>query len=396
MRRVSLRLLFFLAWGNLLDDSFSVVLLVAAVAAGVTFQVPNVANQRGYEAALMSEGVSAGDGDIRLRPRQKAGIENARAISQRLSAHPEIAAVVPVVVKPGALKAAGALVGAPIIALDGAASFRPFRMLQGQPLDPGERDGVLVGVALAKRLGVAVGDSVSVRVILAIGAASIDEDDVGRFRMTVRGIVGGTFGAQESVFVDRAFLAAEAGEPDVATMILVYLNDHARASALARRINAELPTLQARAWLDDSPYLASSLQASHAVGAVSQSMVVCAVTLPLLALLYISVLHRRRDIGVLAALGFGAREIFFIFLTQALIVGVCGSIVGCAGGYALIRYFLTHPIFEWQGFVIRPVLDASCFLQPVLIALCAAILAGVYPALRAARLEPAPVFRGVT
>jgi ABC-type lipoprotein release transport system permease subunit len=66
------------------------------------------------------------------------------------------------------------------------------------------------------------------------------------------------------------------------------------------------------------------------------------------------------------------------------------------GGYGLILYFQGHPIFEWQGFVIRPVLERSCFLQPVLIALGAAILAGVYPALRASRLDPAPVFRGIT
>ena len=391
-----LRLVFFLALGNLLEDSFSVVLLVAAVAAGVAFQVPNLSNQLGYEAALMSEGVSAGDGDIRLRSRRKAGIQNVRAIGDRLAAHPEIRASVPVLVKPGALKADGALVGAPIIALDGLVSFRPYRMLQGQPLRAGDRDGVLVGVALAKRLGVAVGDSVSVRVILAIGAAAIDADDVGRFKMTVRGVVGGTFGAQESVFVDRAFLADEAGEPDSATMILVYLDDHTLASSLAQRIGQELPDLQARAWLDDSPYLASSLRASHAVGAVSQAMVVCAVSLPLLALLYISVLHRRRDIGVLAALGFGAREIFAIFLMQALLVGVGGSALGCLGGYGLIQYFQARPIFEWQGFVIRPVLEWRCFLQPVLVALGAAVLAGVYPAVRASRLEPAPVFRGVT
>src|SRR6185369_4251316 len=146
----SLRLVCFLALGNLLADSFSIVLLVVAVAAGVAFQVPNLSNQRGYEAALMSEGVSAGDGDIRIRPREKAAIDDALALSKRLAAYGEVGAVVPVLIKPGALKAHGAMLGAPIFALDGQAKFRPFRLLQGQPLVPGDRDGVLVGVALAK------------------------------------------------------------------------------------------------------------------------------------------------------------------------------------------------------------------------------------------------------
>lgn len=390
------RLVFFLALRNLLADSFSVVLLVVAVAGGVMFQVPNLANQKGYEAALMSEGVSLGDGDVRIRPRDKASIDGVDAISRQLSAHAEAAGVVPVLIRPGALKARGALAGTPLFALDGGASFRPFRLLQGELLRLGDREGALIGMGLAKRLGIAVGDTVSVRAILAVTATALDEDDVGRFQLTVRGIVGGTFGAQEAVFVDRTFLATEAGEPDTATMIYVYLKDHALAGSLAERINRELPQLQARAWLDDSPYLASSLQASHALGTVSQAMVVCAVSFPLLALLYISVLNRRRDIGVMAALGFGARDIFCVFLMQALIVGICGSFFGCLGGYGLILYFQGHPIFEWQGFVIRPVLERSCFLQPVVIALGAAILAGVYPAFRASRLDPAPVFRGVT
>lgn len=390
------RLVFFLALKNLLADSFSVVLLVVAVAGGVMFQVPNLANQKGYEAALMSEGVSDGDGDVRIRPRDKTSIESIEAMSRRLSAYPEVAAVVPVLVRPGALKAGGTLAGTPIFALDGPRGSRPFRLLQGEPLRAADHDGVLIGTGLAKRLGIAVGGKVSVRAILAATGTSLDDDDLGRFQLTVRGIVGGTFGAQEAVFVDRAFLAAEAGEPDTATVIYVYLKDHALARSLAERINRELPQLQARAWIDDSPYLASSLQASHALGTVSQAMVVCAVSFPLLALLYISVLNRRRDIGVLAALGFGARDIFCIFLMQALIVGICGSAFGCLGGYGLILYFQSHPIFEWQGFVIRPVLERSSFVHPVLIALGAAIFAGVYPAFRASRLDPAPVFRGIT
>ncbi|HVY30808.1 MAG TPA: FtsX-like permease family protein [Polyangiaceae bacterium] len=389
-------LVFFLALRNLLADSFSVVLLIVAVAGGVMFQVPNLANQKGYEAALISEGVSLGDGDVRIRPRTGASIEHADTIRHQLSAHAEVAAAVPVLIRPGALKAAGTLAGTPIFALDGQTSFRPFRLLDGEPLKSGDRDGVLVGTGLAKRLGLAVGSTVSVRAILAVTATTLDDDDVGRFQMKVRGIVGGTFGAQEALFVDRQFLATEAGQPDTASMIYVYLKDHGLAGALAERINQQLPELQARAWLDDSPYLASSLQASHSLGTVSEAMVVCAVSFPLLALLYISVLNRRRDIGVMAALGFGARDIFAVFLVQALIVGIAGSVFGCLGGYGLILYFQSHPIFEWQGFVILPVLERSCFLQPVLIAIGAAIVAGVYPAFRASRQEPAPVFRGIT
>jgi ABC-type lipoprotein release transport system permease subunit len=318
------------------------------------------------------------------------------ALIKRLSAYSEIRAVVPILLKPGAIKANGALTGAPIVAVDTFGRFHPFRLVSGELLSPGDDGGVLLGVAFAERLGVKVGDAVSIRVILAVGAALIDEDNVGRFTMTVRGLVGGTFGAQESIFLDRAFLAKEAGEPNGASMILLYMEDHSVARSLAHRIGADLPQVTARAWMDDSPYLASSLRASHAVGVLSQAMIVSAVIFPLLALLYINVLHRRRDVGVLCAIGFGPFDIFAVFLMQALIVGVLGSVLGCVIGYGLIHYFMSHPIFEWQGFVIRPVLNVRSFLEPVFIVLGASLLAGVYPAFRASRMPPAPVFRGIT
>jgi lipoprotein-releasing system permease protein len=392
---LSFRLAFFLARKNLFESVFNIVLLVGAVAAGVGFQVPNTANQSGYEAELMKEGVTVGNGDVRVRPRDATAFDAADALVQRIAAYPGARAVVPVVLKPGALTTTGPLTGAPVIGVDTAGRFRPFRMTSGEVLSPGDAGGVLVGAPLAERLDIKVGDTVSVRVFLSLGKDVVD-DEFGHFTMTVRGLVGGTFGAQESIFLDRAFLTKEAGEPNTASMILVYMDDHAAARALAQRLEEDLPQVRARAWIDDSPYLSSSIRASHALGAVSQAMVVSAVTIPVLALLYIHVLHRRRDIGVLCALGFAPREIFFVFLMQAFVVGILGCLVGCGVGYGLIRYFQMHPVFEWQGFVIRPVLDRRSFIEPVLVVLGASLLAGVYPALRAAKMDPAPVFRGLT
>src|SRR5262249_43439335 len=68
-RAGSLGLLFFLAGRGLLRSPLSTMLLLAAVAAGVGFQVPNTANMLGYQRALLEEGVDHGNGDVRLRPR---------------------------------------------------------------------------------------------------------------------------------------------------------------------------------------------------------------------------------------------------------------------------------------------------------------------------------------
>ncbi|MSP59219.1 MAG: ABC transporter permease [Myxococcales bacterium] len=393
----SLSLLAFLAQKSLFESRLGLLLLVAAVATGVGFQVANTANLEGYQAALLDEGIAAGSGDIRVRPRHGQTLENVARLTADLARYPGVRAVLPVVMVPGAIAARGrgSFTGSLVVGVDGEGEFRPFRLASGRPLARGDDAGILVGESLADRLGLRPGDAVPMRALLAAGPALLDEERYGRYTLTVRGLAGGAWGADESVFVDRTFLAREIGAPDEATLIVVYLGDHFAARPLARRMESDLPAVTARAWIDDSPFLASSFHAYQAVSTLSQTMVVVAVTIPVLALLYINVLQRRREIGLLCALGIPRREVFVVFLLQALAVGLIGAVVGCALGYVVIRYFQAHPIFAWKGFVIRPVLAWTCFVKPSLVVVGATVLAGVYPAFRAATADPAPVFRGL-
>jgi ABC-type lipoprotein release transport system permease subunit len=225
-----------------------------------------------------------------------------------------------------------------------------------------------------------------------------DEGDIGRYTMTVRGLAAGTFGAYQAVFLDHDFLAREHGAPGAASMILLYLDDHFAAPRVASSVRAALSPdsndIEVATWMDEDAFLRSAIHATRAIGAVSETMVVFAVAIPVLALLYINVLRRRRDIGLLSAIGFSSMEIFAVFLLQAAIVGVIGIAIGCALGYGLIAYFQASPIFEWSGFVIRPVVSWGAFVRPAAVVFVVTLLAGAYPAWRASRVDPARVLRG--
>jgi putative ABC transport system permease protein len=120
-----------------------------------------------------------------------------------------------------------------------------------------------------------------------------------------------------------------------------------------------------------------------------------AVGIPVLALLYISTLHRRRQIGLLTAMGFSRLDLFTTFLAQALMLGVAGAVAGGLVAVALVRYLVRHPVFDWQAFVIRPVLTASDLAQTMAVVVLTATVAGTYPAWRAARLDPSRILRGM-
>jgi lipoprotein-releasing system permease protein len=384
---------FFLARRSLVESRLTMVLLVGAVAAGTGLQIPNAANMLGYKAELLDEGVTAWLGDVRVRSIKDPAFEEGVALADKLKSYPGVRLSLPFLFLPGAVGRNGRFLGALVMGVPTDATTLPFRLVRGEL--PSKGDGLVLGATVARRLGVDVGDAVQLRVVLSTLPTPFPEESIGRYSIPIKGIAGGSFGSMETIFVDRSFLAAEAGTPEAASIIIVHTDDHAAAKPVAAAIGADLPDAQVLAWMDDGAYLVNALNATDAVGTVSQTMVVAAVTIPVLALLSMSVLHRRREVGVLSAIGFGQAEIFLAFLLQALIVGLLGVSIGCGIGYGLVRYFQATPIFEWESFVIRPVLSIECFLRPSIVVLAATVFAGVYPAWRASRVDPARVLRGI-
>jgi len=93
-------------------------------------------------------------------------------------------------------------------------------------------------------------------------------------------------------------------------------------------------------------------------------------------------------------MGFSRLDLFFTFLFQALFLGASGVLLGGLVALALVRYLVAHPIFDRQGFVVRPVLSLSDVGRTAGTILVTTIAAGSYPAWRAARLDPSRILRG--
>src|SRR5439155_64467 len=99
-RRANPSLIVFLAWRDLRSGPLTAAVLVAAVAVGVAFQVPNTANILGYEAEMLEQGVKSGFGDVRVYPRQGRRIDEAATTLDRLRSTPGVRAVAAVLILP--------------------------------------------------------------------------------------------------------------------------------------------------------------------------------------------------------------------------------------------------------------------------------------------------------
>ncbi|MHB8584344.1 MAG: ABC transporter permease [Thermoplasmatota archaeon] len=115
----------------------------------------------------------------------------------------------------------------------------------------------------------------------------------------------------------------------------------------------------------------------------------------------VSVLERTTEIGVLKALGFTGRTILGIFVFEALIAGVIGGVIGCLVGAGLsfgLGGFLNPQALAARGAIGRGAASAAITSQPVftwwlfagvlLFAIIVALLAGILPARKAARMDP--------
>lgn len=398
-----------LAWSSLGHSRLTTVFLIGAVAAGVGFQIPNTANLDGYRAELIKHSVTTGFGHVRLRPHSSAHIADSAALAGRLRADPRVRDTSVVLSFPGALGRAQYMGGAAIFGIDMTRRHLPFSLKAGGLVTPGDARGVVVGSTLAARLDLQVGDEVEVHAIFEAGDDSLSDDDLlsddddddsdsdsdGVYTMTIRGLAIGTYSAARSLFVDYRFAERESGHVDSASMLLVYLHRQSDTERVAADVRARESEVKVTTWLQDDTFIRSAIQSSAVIGGVSEAMVVFAVAIPVLALMYIQIIQRRRDIGLLAALGFSPFSVFGIFLLQTLFIGLLGIAIGCSLGYGLIKYFQANVVFEFEQFVLRPLLSWQGLLRPALVVLAVTVAAGVYPAWRAARIDPARVLQDV-
>jgi ABC-type lipoprotein release transport system permease subunit len=182
-----------------------------------------------------------------------------------------------------------------------------------------------------------------------------------------------------------------------------------RASASARvkgEVGGVLPADRYRVvtWEELDPVVSQWLRLSHAYSLAITLVVVGVVVTQVVNTLLMTVHERAREIGLLQALGLAGSEVFRVILLEALVLVAIGAGTGFLAGAGAAIYAagqgvdLSHFAEAFQYFhmdpVIRPVLDRHTAVLVAVTAGLTAVLAGVYPAWKASRVEPSLALRG--
>lgn len=263
--------------------------------------------------------------------------------------------------------------------------------------------GLVMGMSLGQRLALAPGAGSGSRVAL-LSAPAIE-----RMLTTVFGTphlsrfeVRGLYQLEDKYDNTHVFIGLEEAQRlfrmnDRVSGIELRLDDlqHAGAvkAALQKHLDPALFTVNT--WYDLQKSLYDVMQLEKWGASIILILICVVAAFNIIGSLTMVVIEKRRDVGVLQAMGVSRRNVRRIFLLEGVLIGVLGAGLGFAVGLSLSfaqKYFALVPLLGAESFMIDayPVsirLFDLVVIGAVSFALC--VLASLYPAARAAAIEPA-------
>lgn len=327
---------------------------------------------------------------VQTQPRSQRprSIANWQQLLPALEAMPGVAAVSPMVSAAGlGLRGDGsravALMGVELDRYDRIVQLRS-KVVAGQArLGPGD---AMIGRELADDLGLTVGDRLSV--VLGSGGNTVSES----LRVTALVDLGVRDLNRRTVFLPLRSAQSLVGLPGGATSLDITLDDVWTAKALAQQLAQRWP-YKVESWQEANAQLVSALNAQSVSTTLIRSVVMIVVVLGIASVLVVSVVQKKREIGILRAMGATQGQVLRVFLLQGALVGALGSMLGVLLASGLIWAFTTFvrgsdglPLFSIS---LQPMLA----LQIAALATLCGVLAAVAPARRAAALDPAQAIR---
>lgn len=254
------------------------------------------------------------------------------------------------------------------------------KVVSGQArLEPGE---AIVGRDLAADLGVRVGD----RLTLQTTGASDSVQVTALVDLGVREL------NRRTVIVPLRLAQNLLSLPGGATTVDLTVQDVWAAQTLAEQLHRQWP-YKVESWQESNAQLVSALNAQSVSTGLIRAVVLVVVVLGIASVLVVSVVQKRREIGILRAMGATRAQVLRLFLLQGAVVGALGSVLGIALALAMIWLFSNFvrgsdglPLFVIS---LAPLLAA----QVALIATACGVLAAIAPARSAAAMDPAQAIR---
>lgn len=405
-----------LAWRNLWRHRRRTLITLASIGFGVFFAVIFTAIGDRTYGDMIDLAARNGGGHVTIQhpeyidtPTLSRSVEGASALAKLALADPDVVRVVPRITGNLMIATARKSTGAGFIAFDPALEDAGTLSIldaieEGGIFAASGRPGIVLGAKLAENLGVRLGRRV-------VYTTTDKHGELVQEAVRVTGILRtGTEGldAGMALLPLAPFQTTLGYGPDEVGQVAVFLGDQRRAHRVAERLSARVGDRAAVvSWDERSPELAGFIAMKQGGTQVMEVIILLLVAAGIFNTLFMSVMERVREFGVLLAIGFTPARLFAMVMCESCWLASIGLIAGAAitaGPY----WFLSRvgidvaALADSQGQMevagvgmeaIRAGIHPENALWIAILALAMTVLSGIYPALSAGRVDPVESIR---
>lgn len=321
-------------------------------------------------------------------------VEQPVAIAAQAASMPEVATATPILWADTILNTSSESVGMQLYGIEPASAFYdPIRasLVGGTFIEANDRGGVMIGKRLADSMGLKLGENVS---LTTINADGVPEEGI----FVIRGIFdsGVLVYDEATIFMPLAKAQSFALTGDRASTVVMLLHDENDADQVAATVAA--PGLQALTWRELNSVFLETMGTAMSFYWILDGIVMLIVAVIIANTLLMAVFERIREMGILAALGMKRRQVMQMMIFEASIISLAGIVVGLLLGLGAVALLTQNGFVMGEMAGSTPTIPFSAvvyakfapetFAWLTVWTFIIAILASLYPAWFAARLEP--------
>ncbi len=266
-------------------------------------------------------------------------------------------------------------------------------MIEGEYLDAGVRNSVVMGKSLMDEHGLRIGN----RIVLTF------EDAQGELTSSAFNITG-IFRSASTEYDDRNLLVRKSdlygliAETPVFHEIAVMLHNEDDATAVVDDLNEAFPEITARTWRQISPELSTLIGLGGYMLYIVTLIIMAALAFGILNTMLMALFERMREIGMLISIGMSRKGVFIMIMMESVLL----TLTGTAGGFLLAWLsigWLGRNGVNFEAFadgiaelgwdhIVYPVISTQEYVAILLVVMFVTLLASLYPAFKAIRINP--------
>jgi ABC-type lipoprotein release transport system permease subunit len=400
-----------ISWRNVWRNALRSGVVIASIALGIWAGLFVISVSSGLNQQRTADAINTSISHLQLHHPEftkdnnvKYRIQNAEAVEATLAAKPEVQAVTKRVILSGMVSSSTGGFGVRISGVEAESQTQvttlASKIEEGAFLKGDKRNLIVIGTRLADKLNVKIRSKI---------VLTFQKDDgeivAGAFR------VGGLYKTSSSksdelnVFVRSSdvnrLLEESAGYHEIA----VLLKSTDQVKPQAEVIRSEFSELQAETWQEIAPELGYADEMMKQILYIIIGIILLALSFGIINTMLMAVLERKRELGMLMSVGMNKTKVFTMIVIETLFISLVGGPLGVLLGFLTITYFGSAGIdlsvvgkgLEEFGIstMIYPKLEPSFYLNVTIMVMIAALLASIYPAIKALQLKPAEAVRAI-